>query len=106
MHFGKFNLTAAFVLSMTLGAFAQGYFPGSGEEEDPNASSCVGDGCGMDFSSQETQSSQPVEAAEGSSEPGSENVQAQEESASNDSTVAKNGTKGFRFPYILLSVID
>jgi len=94
MHFGKFNLTAAFVLSMTLGVFAQGYFPGSGEEEDPNASSCVGDGCGMDFPSQENQSNQSIEAVEGSSEPGSENVQAQEESASNDSTAAKNGTNG------------
>ncbi len=53
MHFGKLNFVAAIVLTMSLGAFAQGYFPGSGEEEDPNASSCVGDGCGITYPNQE-----------------------------------------------------
>lgn len=72
MHFGKFNFATAVLLATSLSAFAQGYFPGSGEDEDPNASSCVGDGCGIEFPSQEEQSSlstensneQPSESAE------------------------------------------
>lgn len=55
MHFGKFNLAAAMFLSFSLSTFAQGYFPGSGEEEDENATSCVGDGCGLVFPNQEEQ---------------------------------------------------
>lgn len=55
MHFGKFNFVAAIVLTMSLGAFAQGVFEGSGEEEDPNASSCVGDGCGIEIPTQANQ---------------------------------------------------
>lgn len=52
MHFGKFNFVAAIVLTMSLGAFAQGVFEGSGEEED---SSCVGDGCGIEIPAQANQ---------------------------------------------------
>lgn len=53
MHIGKFKFATAVLLSFSLSSFAQGYFPGSGEEEDANATSCVGDGCGITYPNQE-----------------------------------------------------
>lgn len=83
MHFGKFNFVAAIVLTMSLGAFAQGYFPGSGEEEDPNASSCVGDGCGLTFPNQESASNVEDETS----------ATVIDSTAATDSTVVNDSTK-------------
>lgn len=109
MHFGKFNLTAAMILSFSLSVFAQGYFPGSGEEEDPNASSCVGDGCGLEFPNQNEDSNQASSEApeqnssenhsENNPENASDNVQTASDSSATDSITAKNGTKSTGIEY-------
>lgn len=91
MHFGKFNLAAAMLLSFSLSAFAQGYFPGSGEEDDPNESSCVGDGCGLVFPNQENQASNSgennsAEVAASTEESSAANTADSSKVSANDST--------------------
>ena len=61
MHATKFSFIISLLILLSGNTFAQGVFEGSGEEEDPNAPSCVGDGCGVEFPSQE----QPVTESEG-----------------------------------------
>lgn len=56
--FSKTLLTFATTFALAgffTNAFAQGYFPGSGEEDNENESSCVGDGCGLVFPNQDEQ---------------------------------------------------
>ncbi|MCQ2093133.1 MAG: PorT family protein [Fibrobacter sp.] len=89
MRFGKFNLVATMLLSLSLNTFAQGVFEGSGEEPD---NSCVGDGCGLVFPAQQEQMDQPTENSDDQSASASENFQSSNDAVAVDSS-GKNGTK-------------
>ncbi len=90
MMIRKSSKSALSILALTLfgaasGVYAQGVFEGSGEEEDPNAPSCVGDGCGIETISAQEESQVKENSAEENAisegsqglnaEPSSENAQ-------------------------------
>lgn len=77
-------LTLTF-LGATSGAFAQGVFEGSGEEDDPNAPTCVGDGCGMDFPTPQNEDTQVIKTSEGANT-ASEDAQGDDPKIASDST--------------------